>query len=174
MTPAGALGLLVLLIGAWFALLAWRNSRARRNGHFESVASAAARYRERVASPDLDGLEQHLGHSLPESFRALYRDRGLITSENIVVAVPNPLEKSESSYIAFFEPADIETLDHPWPGCEGLFPFANNGAGDQFLVDLTQPDPDVVYHLHETGEQVSLGVPLSAFIAAPRGEVDDD
>src|ERR1051325_9258361 len=101
MNYRGALALLVLLIGAWFALLAWRNSRARRNGHFESVASAAARYRERVASPDLDGLEQHLGHSLPESFRALYRDRSLITSENIVIAVPK---------------------DHPWPGCEGVVP----------------------------------------------------
>lgn len=73
-----------------------------------------------------------------------------------------------------FEPADAQAATaHPWPGCEGLFPFANNGVGDRYLVDPRISDPPVVYLLHETGEIVELGVPLSAFLRAPRRAVPD-
>ncbi len=61
-----------------------------------------------------------------------------------------------------------------WPGCEGLFPIANNGAGDEFLIDLRDPDPEVLYHLHETGEKRGTGARLSAFVSAPRRPVPDE
>ena len=158
---------------AGFILLTWLSGRRDKRRRTKS-ALAAEKYLKRLGSPDFEGMERHLGHRLPESFYALYGDTDLVRSEDLLIAVPNPLERSEDSYIAFFQPADRETLDDPWPGCEGLFPFANNGAGDQFLVNLGQPDPEVVYYLHETGEKGSLGVPLSAFIAAPRRPVPDD
>ena len=72
------------------------------------------------------------------------------------------------------EPGDIETLKDPWPGCEGLFPIGNNGAGDQFLVDLSEPDPEVIYYLHETSDRRGIGVTLTEFLAAPRWTAPDE
>lgn len=104
----------------------------------------------------------------------MYQDRELINAHDVLIGIPNPLEKSKECYIAWFEPADLENLLAPRPGCEGLFPIANNGAGDQFLIDLRQADPEVIYYLHETGERKEIGARLSAFLAAPRRPVPDE
>jgi hypothetical protein len=166
--PALIIGLGIVFV----AVLQWLISRGERKGQLRR-ALAAERFLKRLESPDLAGLERHLGHPLPASLRALYADRDLVMSDDIVISVPNPLQGSKDSYIAWFEPADAETLAIIWPGCEGLFPFADNGAGDRFLVDPKDSDPEVLYYLHETGEKRSLGVPLSAFIAARRSPLPD-
>ncbi len=142
-------------------------------GRAKAAAELEA-FKKRLASPDLDGLERHLGHPLPASLRTLYSDHDLIMSYDILIAVPNPLEQGDESYIAWFEPGDVASLGAAWPGCEGLFPIASNGAGDQFLIDPRRPDPEVIYHRHETGERRGLGVTLSAFLAAPRRPVPDE
>jgi hypothetical protein len=166
----GTIAAAALMIGlgtAMVAVLQWLISRGDRKRRQESVAFGE-RFRRRLESPDLAGLERHLGHPPSASLRALYADRDLVMSDDIVISVPNPLQGSKESYIAWFEPADAETLAITWPGCEGLFPFADNGAGDRFLVDPRDSDPEVIYYLHETGEKRALGVSLSAFLAAPR------
>ena len=173
MSTIAAVSLTVGLVVVGFAVLTWLTSRAERRRRAEG-SLVADRFRKRIESPDFAGLERRLGHPLSASLSALYADRDLVMSRDIVIAVPNPLERSKDSYIAWFEPADAEALDNPMQGCEGLFAFADNGAGDQFLVDPKHPDPEVLYYLHETGEKASLGVRLSAFIAAPRGLLPDD
>jgi len=104
----------------------------------------------------------------------MYQEPDLILSDDLLIAVPNPLQTAGECHIAWFQPADVENLRMVWPGCEGLFPIANNGAGDQFLVDLREADPEVIYYLHETGEHRGIGVTLSAFLAAPRKPVPDE
>jgi SMI1-KNR4 cell-wall len=148
----------------WLAL-----RRARKRARAEILA-----FQKRLAAPDLDGLERHLGHRLPASLRALYEDHELIMACDVLVAVPNPLDESDESYIAWFQPGDVETLKTAWPGCEDLFPIADNGFGDQFLVDPRDPDPEVIVYAHESGERQSLGVTLSAFLAAPRRLAPDE
>ena len=98
----------------------------------------------------------------------LYRDRELVESGDVVVEHPNHLDSAEYCFVAWFNPADTRSLDDVWTGCEGLFPIADNGCNDQYLVDLSQEDPDVLYHLHETGERARIGCRLSGFLAAPR------
>ena len=173
MSTIAAISLTVGLVAVGFAVLSWLASRAQRKQRVEG-SLVAERFRKRMESPDLAGLERQIGRPLSPSLRALYADRELVISKDIVLAVPNPLEGSKDSYIAWFEPADAEALRSPRQGGDGLFPFANNGAGDQFLVDPKQADPEVVYYLHETAEKMSLGIPLSAFIAAARGRVAHD
>lgn len=140
------------LVSAGVILVLWRERvvRARK------LAAGIARGREmkrRLANPDFEALEERLGHPLPASFRHLYGDRELVARGNVVVDHPNPVESDESCFVAWFNPADTRSLDDAWPGCEGLFPIADNGCNDQYLVDLSQEDPDVLYHLHETGER---------------------
>ena len=48
------------------------------------------------------------------------------------------------------------------------------GAGDQFLVNPREADPEVLYHFHETSEFFGLGVTLSDFLKAPRFYPDDE
>jgi hypothetical protein len=105
---------------------------------------------------------------LPASFRQLYRDRELVESGDVVVEYPNRLDSAEYCFVAWFNPADTQSLDDAWTGCEGLFPIGDNGCNDQYLVDLSQEDPDVLYHLHETEDLQRIGCRLSEFLAAPR------
>ena len=105
----------------------------------------------------------------------MYRDRQLIMSDNILIGVPNPVDGGDQ-FSRGLVPAfgDVENVGAAWRGCEGLFPIADNGSGNQFLVDLRQADPDVIYHLHETGQRRQIGVTLSQFLAAARRPVPDE
>jgi hypothetical protein len=164
---AGGLAVLVIAAAAWARSRLVRQAQARANAELEA-------FEKRLANPDLDGLERRWGHPLPASLRALYNDQELINSKDVLIGVPNPGEPGEDCYVAWFEPGDVESLDAVWPGCEGLFPIANNGFGDQFLIDPKEPDPPVFFHLHESGERLAIGVTLSAFLAAPRRIAPDE
>ena len=163
-----------IVVGALAASLLFQWLRVRSRA--ASAASNAEReeFSRRLRSPDLSAVEKHLGHTLPRSLHALYQDQALLQSDDVLIGVPNPIEGASECYVAWFEPGDIKTFDSPWPGCQGLFPIANNGAGDQFLVDPREVDPEVIYHLHESGKKAGIGVTLSAFLAAPRRPVPDE
>jgi hypothetical protein len=132
------------------------------------------KYRRRLNSPDFGELETYFRHPLPDALKALYQDKPRINSEYILIDVPNPGELESESFIAFFEPLDMDSVRHPWPGCEKLLPFANNGAGDMFMVDPTHTDPEVLYYLHESRKIIGLGVTISKFLMAPYHPVSDD
>jgi len=155
------------------AAIFWVQSRLEKKRRAEASAASAG-FKKRLTNPNFAGLEEHFRSPLPASFRAMYENRELISSEDLLIGVPNPVERSRECYVAWFMPADVESAQSPWPGCDGLFPFANNGAGDQFLVDLHQPDPEVIYHTHENGKSKGLGVSLSTFLAAPRRQQPDE
>jgi hypothetical protein len=150
----------------------WDMKRREKNSMLNPAVNVT--WQKRMENPDFAGLEKHFGCTLPASFRSMYQDQELINSTDLLIGVPNPLENCNESYIHRFKPADIETASRVWRGCEGLFPIANNGAGDEFMVDLRRSDPDVVYYLHETKERKALGVTLSAFLTAPRRAVPEE
>ncbi len=156
-----------------FAAITWVQSRLQKERR-ATAAAAAERFKTRLMNPDFAALEKHFRTSLPASFRAMYQHLELINSDDLLIGVPNPVEKSDECYVAWFIPADVESTRSSWPGCEGLFPFADNGAGDQFLVDLRQSDPEVIYYTHENAKSKSLGVSLSTFLAAPRRQQPDE
>lgn len=162
----GGIGFSIVAAGA-----VWIQARLNRKRQAEDAAIAAELER-RLRSPDLAAIEKHLGHPLPRSLHALYADQELVLSDDVLIGVPNPVEKDSECYVAWFEPGDLQNLlAQRWPGCEGLFPIA---TGDEFLVELRDPDPEVLYHLHETGEKRGTGARLSAFVSAPRRPVPDE
>ena len=55
-----------------------------------------------------------------------------------------------------------------WPGTESYYAFANDGSGDQYLIDPHAGDPQVLYYEHETKQTRPVGASLSQFIAARR------
>ena len=61
-------------------------------------------------------------------------------------------------------------------GVPVLWLIRRNGAGDEYLVDLRQPDPRVVYLQHDSGRQFELAATLAEFLRLPRPqavEADD-
>jgi len=152
------------------AAIMWAQSRVEKERRAKGAA-AEERFKKQLMNPDFAALEEHFHTPLPASFRAMYQDLELINSDDVLIGVPNPVEGNRECYVSWFNPAHVESAQFPRPGCEGLFPFADNGSGDQFLVDLRQAEPEVIYHTHENGKSKGLGVGLAAFLAAPRRPV---
>ena len=161
----------ILGIGATFialplAILFLRDrlSRPSRN----KLNEYARRFEERLANPDLAALEQHFGHPLPAALRALYLDPQERMRGNFEVAPSTSAPRSQRWPIAFYQPADAETLRDGWAGTEQHFAFADDGCGDGYLVDPRLDDPPVLFHDHETGELEPVCDHLSEFMKWPR------
>ena len=174
MPDIAAIALVVALVTGGSAAILWFQARSERKRK-AAGALAAAEFERRQSSPNLGEVEKHLGHALPRSLHALYQDKALALSSDVLIGVPNPATGEDECYVAWFEPGDLDNFtSNPWPGCEGLFCIGNNGAGDQFLVDPREEDPEVIYYLHESARKRAIGTRLSAFISAPRRPVPDE
>lgn len=110
------------------------------------------------------------------ALRALFGDPSLFAEDRDAFEVVLPSHTGEQRwYVDHIEPVDDEHFKgFRWPGTEGFYRFATNGAGDQYLIDPCAPDPEVLYYAHETSAKTSLGVTLSAFLAAHRDHGEDE
>ena len=79
----------------------------------------------------------------------------------------------KSWYLAFYEPADAQSLAESWEGCEPYFLFANDGCGNDYMIKPGVSDPEVLFHDHETGEIVQVAPSLSLFLASPKQMLAD-
>ncbi|HSR10725.1 MAG TPA: SMI1/KNR4 family protein [Thermodesulfobacteriota bacterium] len=172
MSSTAVLILTICLISGGSAILFYVDHVLKQRRK-RKIKEESERYDRRMKSPDFASLETYFGHPLPEALKALYRNKNRIAMENTLVSIPNPAEGTRESFIAFFIPLDLDSVKNPWPGCEGLLPFADNGAGDAFLIDPAHSDPEVTYYLHEEKRRVGLGVPLSQFLAAPYNQATE-
>ena len=164
---AALLGLFIVLP----FLILWARDRfvCRRLSPAETEAQSR-RFEDRLRSPDLNAVENHFGHALPAPLRALYGDPQELTRSDFEMLPP---DDSAPVYICFYNPADAADLDCAWPGCEGYFAFADDGAGNELLVDPRQEDPPVLRHDHETGELRTVAATLSAFMNWKRRSVEE-
>ena len=121
----------------------------------------------RLANPDFPALEVHFGCTFPESLRALYADKDLIKRDNLE-ATPEESDDGEPVFIAFFEPADMETVKCASANTEPYFTFADDGCGNPYMCDPRKPDPEVYFFDQETGEKTLLHRSLKAFLSTLR------
>lgn len=133
-----------------------------------SNAQSAREFERRLRAPDFLALERSIGVPLPPAVTLLYGDHPLVLGDGWRIAVANEGQGSPDSYLACFQPADLRSLRALGGGDARWLAFANDGTGDEYLVDLRQSDPDVIYLRHETGERFPLGVTLAQFIGLPR------
>lgn len=164
---ATILTIALIVLGTIAMLLLERRKKAR-------WAEASCRHDEGLDHPDFEALEDYFGHPLPAVLKELYADKQLIRRDDILIRVPDPLDGGNECYVAFFEPANLENAGTTDSICKGMFAFASNGAGDLYLIDPREADPEVIYYLHESGERRAMGVTLSQFIRAPRRPVPDE
>lgn len=135
----------------------------------EEIAEFSRRFNERLLHPDFAAVEAHFGCSMPEELKRLYSAREEILCGDFEVASKG---KSKSNwYVAYYNPADAESLNDYWPAIKNFFAFANDGCGNDYLIDPRDPELKVVFHDHETGEIEPVDMSFPAFLAAPRKQI---
>jgi len=148
-----ALPLLVLLLRNWTV-------RAMK----KDIAEASRKFNERLFHPDFAALEAHFKHSIPAGLRALYYNRQELERGDFLVAPSPDAPEDQRWFVAFYEPADEESLRDAWPGIGELFAFANDGCGNEYVVDPRLEDPPVRFYDHETGEFLPVCERVSEFM----------
>ena len=157
---------LILLVGVAAALL-WLRDWVTRPTRKE-MAEFSRQCTERLLNPDLAAVERHFGHPLPTSLRALYGNREDLLRGEFETAAGPEVSPEQRWYVAFYQPADAASAADVWPGLESFFAFADDGAGNGYLVDPREEDPAVWFHDHETGERTRVCDHLSQFLTWPR------
>jgi hypothetical protein len=137
-------------------------------------AAANREFTDQLQNPDFAALETQLKSQLPAAVTLLYADRDLLLGQNWHVSLPNPGQRAAESYVAYFQPALPASLRDMGDGRGEWLAFGNDGAGDEYLVDLRKADPPVVYLQHDTGREFELAATLAEFVRLPRRQEGDD
>jgi|GEM_PF-1712921 hypothetical protein len=137
----------------------------------EQVELLHQKFLERLSSPDFAAVEEHFGHALPQVIRSLYENTAELTRSDFEVVPP---DGSTSWSIINYCPVDSEYLLNRWPGTEEHFAFAGDGFGNEYLVDLREDDPPVLFFDHETGEFEEVCDSFAEFMTWERCDRADD
>jgi hypothetical protein len=150
--------LIFVIVLPFLGLRRLRRARRAREKCVREKQKAA--FEERQLHPDFAAFATRYGCEPPPSLLRLYEDRATVLDENFEVVAPS----GDPYFVAWFEPMN----EPEWPDREGLYSFANDGCGNQFLVNPKESDPEVYFYDHEMGQSEDLGMRLSEFLAAPR------
>ncbi|WP_013627115.1 SMI1/KNR4 family protein [Rubinisphaera brasiliensis] len=162
---AYTIALPVAIICLFFGLL----TRARQRS-----ADYSRRFLQRLANPDFAFVERHFGCALPDRLKQLYADTEELNRSGFEIVPPKEQDDTEPVYVAFYEPADEESLKYRFHDGDTYFAFANDGCGNDYMIDPHEPDPPVLYHDHETGEVTPVAARFSEFMSWERREPKDE
>jgi hypothetical protein len=134
----------------------------------EKMDEDSRRFLARLANPDLALLERHFSHALPETLTRLYGNKEELANCEFEVVPPDGGTQAEPWHVAFYEPADAESLRHTFHDPGKYFAFANDGFGNVYMVDPREADPPVLFHDHEAGTTEPVAPSISEFMNWPR------
>lgn len=156
----------VIVVGILLAVA--RHHQTKRESNLKDYS---ARFKVRQLQPDFAAFASRYGCEVSPVLRALQSDPVRMHEGDFDVHLPS---SPDPYYVAWFEPMDDEHMSIVWPGTEGLYPFANDGCGNAYLVNPHDADSEVSYYDHETGERDLLAVRLSEFLTAKRTTDESD
>ncbi len=163
-------GIGILSVAASVALLLirdWFTSPSK-----QKLEEYSRRFIERLRHPDFVAVEEHFGHPLPSCIQSLYVDEEELLRGDFDVAAESDAASENRWYVAYYQPADAETVRESWPGLEKYFAFANDGCGNEYLIEPGDDDLPVLFHDHETGELSRVCDHFSEFMQWPRLEAE--
>ena len=131
-------------------------------------AADAVEFERRLGNPEFAAVEKAAGCALPNAVRLLYADLELVLGQDWHIACENPGQQQDGCHIAYFQPVAPASLRSLRDGDGAWLAFANDGAGDEYLVDLREREPEVVYLQHDSGEAFGLRTTLGDFLRLPR------
>jgi len=133
----------------------------------------AKRFCERLLNPDFAALEAHFGCPMPKELKELYAKKEEIQRGDFEVLTRNSDGVAVTWTVAFYEPADLESLRDAWPDCKEFFAFANDGCGNDYLIDPQKLELEVLFYDHDGGEFTNLGLSLAEFVAVSQKSPND-
>ncbi len=134
----------------------------------EQMEESARQFNERLQTSDFAALEAHFGCPLPDCVRALYANAEELMRRRFEVAPSADLPEEERLFIAFYQPAYAIAAKESWPGIEKYFAFANDGFGNEYIIDPRELDPAILFHDHEDGEIMPICSHFTEFMRWPR------
>ncbi len=138
----------------------------------KKMEAYSRQFTERLRHPDFLAVEEHFGHPLPPCVQALYANDQELLRVDFDVAAESDAASENRWYVAFYQPADGKSARESWPDLEKYFAFANDGCGNEYLIEPQDDDPPVMFHDHETGELSRVSNHFSEFMRWPRLEVE--
>jgi hypothetical protein len=161
--------LLGIFIGLPVALLLARDSLTRPSK--KKIEAYSREFIQRLQHPDYAAVAKYFGRPLPECVRTLYANKEELMLSNFAVAASAAVPEEDRWYVSDYQPADGPSVQDAWPGLEKYFAFADDGAGNGYLIDPAESDPPVLFHDHETGELSRVSDRFTEFMRWPRFEV---
>ena len=140
-----------VFIGWLFSKLFGARERSRNDEY-------SKRFLARLQSPDYKVVEDHFGVELPSLLKEFYSSP-LINGDYVVFS-----DDGDEWDIAYFQPIDEESTREGWPGMEPYLAIANDGCGNDYIIDPKSPPHAVKFHDHETGEIDPVSETLEGFI----------
>lgn len=122
-------------------------------------------YETRLHNPQFDLIEQHFGHPVPAALRQMYADPAILSREPFSVSIPS-VDKPKHWFVESFTPIDPNTLEF-FEGFEQYIGFASDGSEGIYVIDPTQPDPEVYYFDMEGYTLDPCDSTLSQFLTFP-------
>lgn len=169
-TVLAILGIFVILP----LLILWlRDKLFHRPMTEEQMDEYSRRFRKRLANPDFGVLEQHFGCGLPLPLKQLYANSDELSRGDFEVVPPDGRNSTDPTYVAFYNPADAESLKYTFHDGDIYFAFADDGCGNAYIIDPRETDPPVLFHDHETGEIEPVAPSLSQFMKWERREPEE-
>ena len=139
-----------------------------RRPNKKEMAAFSKHFEERLLKPDIQALEQHFEHALPQALKTFYSSQEEILRENIEVIGTNSSGEKTVWNIAFFQPADLENVREAWPDTKQVFEFANDGFGNGYTIDPKLENPPVMFYDHETREWEKVADNFEDFLGMVR------
>ena len=162
------LGLLIIFIGLPLFIV-WLNDKIfHRYPRRCELDEYSKRFTERLLAPQFAELENHFGCAIPEEIKCLYEDKAEIQKGDFEVTMAASDGSQQTWTVAFYEPADLESVRDGWQECDHLFAFANDGCGNEYVINPKETNTRVSFYDHETGEFTVVASSLSEFLQAPR------
>lgn len=134
----------------------------------EQIDEASRLFLKRLKSPDFAAVERHFGHALPECLIALHADQQELLRSDFFVAPTQADAENECWEIACYQPVDEQSIVDCWPGNEEYLAFADDGCGNEYLINPKETDPAVFFRDHETNELIQVCDRLTEFMKWPR------
>lgn len=159
-----------IFLGLPLALLIARDWFSRPSK--EKIEEYSRQFTQRLQNPDFAAVEKHFGCPLPDCVKALYANTQELTRGDFEVAPSADVSEEERWYVAFYLPADEQSVRDTWPGLEKYFVFADDGSGNGYLIDPRENDPPVLFHDHEGGKFSPVCNRFTEFMRWPRLEVE--
>ena len=124
-----------------------------------------------LLSPDWPVIEQHYGSTAPTILKNFYQDPNRVLLVNFEVT-SDLLRLEDGLHVESYAEIGEDSLIGAFDDMENYLPIARGLGGEEYVVDISEDDPQVFYYQYDIGDDPEklqfTGLRLSRFLSAER------